>query len=187
MPEFNIQTYPHDDDAVRYQFWNLKENYGWEYLEKLVASEPTRFRGPAMPYVAIYNGWYTASFTTFWAFEPFPNSKVRFMLPEEDFFMTWFQTAAIPTQAKNKAAAKLYLNWMLSEEFHANWLPFPVRVGIEAPGGYKSVLHHNTAPGDFHRLMLKRGQVERFRMQMLQLIGPVLGPTPVELEYCVKP
>ncbi|MEM6601993.1 MAG: extracellular solute-binding protein [Verrucomicrobiota bacterium] len=182
-----ILTYPHDDDAVLYQFWNLKEKYGWEYLEKLISTKPTWVRGTAMPYVAINNGWYGASFTTFWAFEPFPNSKTKFLLPKEDYFLTWFQTAAIPKHAKNKAAAKLYLNWMLSEEFQGSWLQFPVRMDIEAPGGYKSVLHHNTSPGDFHRWMLKRDIVERFRMQMLQLIGPIQGPTPVEIDYTVKP
>ena len=78
-----------------------------------------------MPYVAINNGWYAASFTTFWAFEPFPDSNTRFMFPQQDYFLTWYQTAGIPTQAKNKAAAKLYLNWMLSEEFQGKWLQFP--------------------------------------------------------------
>ena len=182
-----ILTYPHDDDAVLYQFWNLKEAYGWNYLEKLVATEPTWVRGTAWPFVAINKGWYAASFTTFWAFEPFPNANTKFMFPEKDYFLTWYQTAGIPTQAKNKAAAKLYLNWMLSEEFQGKWLQFPVRMDIEAPGGTKSVLNHNTSPGDFHRWMLKRNLVERFRMQMIQLIGPVTGPTPVEIDYTVKP
>ncbi len=182
-----ILTYPHDDDAVLYQFWNLKEAYGWEYLEKLVATEPTWVRGTAWPYVAINNSWYGASFTTFWAFEPFPNSKNQFLLPEKDYFLTWFQTAAIPTQAKHKAAAKLYLNWMLSEEFQSTWLQFPVRRDIEASGGQKTVLHHNTSPGDFHRWMLKRDTVERFRMQLLQLIGPAEGPTPIDIDYSIKP
>ncbi|MEM7377314.1 MAG: ABC transporter substrate-binding protein, partial [Pseudomonadota bacterium] len=122
-----ILTYPHDDDAVLYQFWNLKERYGWDYLEQLVATEPTWVRGTAMPYVAINNGWYAASFTTFWPFEPIPGSPTRFAFPRDDFFLTWFQTAAIPSQARNKAAAKLYLNWMLSDEFQTTWLQFPVR------------------------------------------------------------
>ncbi|MBB6429915.1 ABC-type Fe3+ transport system substrate-binding protein [Algisphaera agarilytica] len=182
-----ILTYPHDDDAVLYQFWMLKEQYGWEYLEKLVANEPKWVRGTAWPYVAINNGWYAASFTTFWAFEPFPNQKTEFLLPEKDFFLTWFQTGAIPTQAKNKDAAKLYLNWMLSEEFQGTWLQFPVRYDIEAPGGYQSVLHHNTSPGDFRRWMIKRDLVERFRLQMRQLIGEPQGPTPVDIDYTVKP
>ncbi|MEM8793849.1 MAG: ABC transporter substrate-binding protein, partial [Pseudomonadota bacterium] len=112
-----ILTYPHDDDAVLYQFWSLKEAYGWEYLEKLVATEPTWVRGTAWPYVAINNGWYAASFTTFWVFEPFPGMNTQFQFPEEDYFLTWYQTGGIPKQAKNKAAAKLYINWMLSSEF----------------------------------------------------------------------
>ena len=155
-----ILTYPHDDDAVLYKFWNLKEKYGWEYLEKLVATKPTWVRGTAWPYVAINKGWYGASFTTFWAFEPFPGQKTRFEFPKDDYFLTWFQTAAIPKQAKNKAAAKLYLNWMLSDEFQSKWLQFPVRKDIEAPGGYKSVLDHNTSPGDFHRCQLIQNMLE---------------------------
>ncbi|MEM9605728.1 MAG: ABC transporter substrate-binding protein, partial [Pseudomonadota bacterium] len=180
-------TYPHDDDAVLYQFWHLKERYGWDYLEQLVATEPTWVRGTAMPYVAINNGWYAASFTTFWPFEPIPGSPTRFAFPRDDFFLTWFQTAAIPSQARNKAAAKLYLNWMLSDEFQTTWLQFPVRRDIEAPGGALSVLHHNTSPGDFHRWMLRRDRVERFRAQMRELIGPATGPTPVEIDYSVRP
>lgn len=182
-----ILTYPHDDDAVLYQFWNLKEKYGWNYLEKLVATKPKWVRGTAWPYVAINKGWYGASFTTFWAFAQPPGSKTRFMIPKEDYFLTWFQTAGIPKQAKHKAAAKLYLNWMLSKEFQSKWLQFPVRMDVEAPGGYKSVLHHNTSPGDFHRWLLDRARVERFRNQMLQLIGPVEGPTPIDIDYSVKP
>ncbi|MEM8489390.1 MAG: ABC transporter substrate-binding protein [Pseudomonadota bacterium] len=182
-----ILTYPHDDDAVLYQFWNLKEKYGWDYLEKLVANDPVWVRGTAMPYVAINNGWYAASFTTFWAFESSSDSKTRFLLPEEDYFLTWFQTAAIPTQAKNKASAKLYLNWMLSEEMQGTWLQFPVRYDIEAPAGYRTVLQQNTSPGDFRRFMMKRDMLERFRLQMRQLIGEASGPTPVDIDYGRKP
>lgn len=182
-----ILTYPHDDDAVLYQFWNLKEAYGWDYLEKLVDQDPVWTRGTAMPYHAVNNGWYAASFTTFWAFENFPGLNTKFVLPEKDYFLTWFQSAGIPKQAKNKAAAKLYLNWMVSKEFQEKWLQFPVRIDVSAPGDYGSVLQHNTSPGDFHRWMLKRDLVERFRGQMRQLIGPATGPEAVDLDYTQKP
>ena len=115
-----ILTYSHGDDAVLYQFWNPKQKYGWEYLEKLVATEPVSVRGTSMPYVAVRNGWYGASFTTSWSLVPFPNSSARFMLPEEDYFLTWFQTAAIPKKAKNKAAAKLYMSWICQKSFKAS-------------------------------------------------------------------
>ncbi|MEM7135125.1 MAG: ABC transporter substrate-binding protein [Myxococcota bacterium] len=182
-----ILTYPHSDDAVLYQFWNLKEMYGWQYLEELVATNPTWVRGTAMPYVAIENGWYAASFTTFWAFEPLPNSPTRFVFPKEDYFLTWFQGAGIPTQAKHKTTAKLYLNWMLSDEFQRTWLQFPVRFDVEASGGRKSVLHHHTSPGDFHRFNLNRTSVERFRSQIEQLVGPVKGPDPFVMDYSIRP
>ncbi|MDC1162366.1 ABC transporter substrate-binding protein [Tenacibaculum sp.] len=182
-----ILVYPHTDDAVLYQFWNLKEKYGWEYLEKLVATNPVWVRGTSMPYVAINNGWYGASFTTSWAFVPWEGSDTRLVLPKEDYFLTWFQVAAIPTDAKHKAAAKLYLNWMLSKEFQSKWLQFPVRMDVESPNGYKSVQHYNTSPADFHRFMLKRDLVERFRLQIEQLIGPAKGPAPLEMDYTKKP
>lgn len=182
-----ILTYPHSDDAVLYQFWHLQQQYGWEYLQRLVETKPTWVRGTAMPYVAISNGWYAASFTTFWAFEPIPDSATRFALPRQDFFLTWFQGAGIPSQAKHKAAAKLYLNWMLSDEFQASWLQFPSRYDIQASASYKSVLHHPTSPGDFHRFNVRRSMVERFRSQIEQLIGPIEGPDPSKMDYGVRP
>jgi iron(III) transport system substrate-binding protein len=63
--------------------------------------------------------------------------------------LTWFQVAAVPIHAEHNAAAKLYLNWTLSAEFQGKWLQLPVRMDIEAPGGYKSVHRHNTSPADF--------------------------------------
>lgn len=182
-----ILTYPHSDDAVLYQFWNLKQEYGWEYLERLVATKPTWVRGTAMPYVAVENGWYAASFTTFWSFEPMPGSPNRFAFPRDDYFLTWFQGAGIPQQAKNKDAARLYLNWMLSDEFQASWLQFPSRWDVSASGGKTSVLHHHTSPGDFHRFMMQRPMVERFRSQIEQLVGPVKGPDPVDMDYGTRP
>lgn len=182
-----ILTYPHTDDAVLYQFWNLRQKYGWGYLEELVATRPTWVRGTAMPYVAIEKGWYAASFTTFWPFAVLPDSPVRFSLPREDYFLTWFQTAAIPRQAKHKAAARLYLNWMLSDEFQKAWFQFPVRRDVRASAEMGSVLEHNTSPGDFHRYMLQRDRVERFRLQLLQLIGEPQGAAPLEMDYCVRP
>lgn len=84
----------------------------------------------------------------FWAFEPFPNTNTKFSFPKKDYFLTWYQIGGIPTQSKNKAAVKLYLNWMPSEEFQGTWLQFSVRMDVEAPGGTKSVLHHSISPGD---------------------------------------
>jgi iron(III) transport system substrate-binding protein len=182
-----ILTYPHDDDAVLYQFWHLQKKYGWEYIEKLIANEPLWLRGTAMPYVAVDKGWYPVSFTTSWGFVPYPNSDTRFLLPKNDFFLTWIQSAAIPKGAKHPTAAKLYLSFVLSKEFQSVWYQWPVRTDVPAPGGYKSIQHHNTSPVDFHNFMRDRALVERFKMQIEELIGPAKGINPMVMDYSKKP
>lgn len=183
-----ILTYPHDDDAVLYQFDRLIAQYGWEYVYNLMEQEPVWVRGTAMPYVAILSGKYPVSFTTFWPFVDrwgLPDSK--FVVPEKDSFLTWVQTAGILKKAKHPKAAKLYMSWILSKEFQEDWLQFPVRVDIEATGGMKTVFHHNTDPEDFRKFMRDRARVERLRAQFEQLLGPVKGVSPLAMDYSKIP
>jgi len=183
-----ILTYPHDDDAVLYQFERLIAQYGWDYIHQLIAQEPVWVRGTAMPYVAVLSGKYPVSFTTFWPFEDrwgLPDTK--FVVPEKDSFLTWVQTAAILKKAKNPKAAKLYMSWMLSKEFQQDWLQFPVRVDVEASGGMKTMFHHNTNPDGFRDFMRDRAKVERLRAQFEQLLGPVVGISPLEMDYSKVP
>ena len=140
-----------------------------------------------MPYVAVDKGWYPVSFTTSWGFVPYPNSDTRFLLPKNDFFLTWIQSAAIPKGAKHPTAAKLYLSFVLSKEFQSVWYQWPVRTDVPAPGGYKSIQHHNTSPVDFHNFMRDRALVERFKMQIEELIGPAKGINPMVMDYSKKP
>ncbi len=175
-----ILTYPHDDDAVLYQFYNIIKKYGWEYLDKLLEQEPTWVRGTAKPYVGVLMGDYAATFTAADALVPFPGSTTHFLLPKNDFFLSWAQTAAVFKDAKHPAAAKLYLNWLLSKQFQENWIMWPIREDVEAAGGYGAIFDHNTDPVNFRDFMQDRAKVERFRAQIEQVIGPVLGPPPLE-------
>ncbi|WP_448549423.1 ABC transporter substrate-binding protein [Thalassotalea fusca] len=179
-----VLTYPHDDDAVLYQFERLIAQYGWDYIHKLIEQDPVWVRGTAMPYVAVAAAKYPVSFTTFWPFVDrwgMPDVKVAF--PENDSFLTWVQNAAILKGAENPAAAKLYMSWILSKEFQEDWLQFPVRVDVEADGGKKTLFHHNTDPEDFRKFMRDRARVERLRAQFEQLIGPAAGPSPLDMDY----
>ncbi len=183
-----ILTYPHDDDAVLYQFDKLITQYGWEYIHKLIEQDPVWVRGTAMPYVAVLSGKYPASFTTFWPFKDrwgLPDTK--FVTPKKDSFLTWVQTAAILKKAENTKTAKLYMSWILSKEFQEDWLQFPVRNDVEADAGMKTMFHHNTAPEDFRNFMRDRARVERLKAQFEQLIGPVKGISPLDMDYSKVP
>lgn len=175
-----ILTNPTDDDAVLYQFKLLVKKYGWEYLDKLMAQEPKFVRGTAIPWVAIADGSYTATFTTAGPLTTWPGMNTTFLLPKEDEFVSWAQTAAIFKDAKNPAAAKLYLNWLLSENFQKNWFQWPIRKDVQAQGGFGSIFEHNTNPAGFAAFMKDRAGVERFRLQLLQVIGEPTGSVPLK-------
>ncbi len=87
----------------------------------------------------------------------------------------------------SQAAAKLYLSFVLSKEFQSIWYQWPVRTDVPSPGGYKSIQHHNTSPVDFHHFMRDRALVERFKMQIEELIGPAKGINPMMMGYSKKP
>jgi len=183
-----ILTYPHDDDAVTYQFKLLKDQFGWEYIKKLIAQDPVWVRGTSMPYVAITNGWYGASFTTSWAFVQWPGINAEFNVPKKDQYLTWVQTVAIPKDAPNQKAAKLYVNWITSKDFQSKWLQYPIRKDVKSPGGYgRLVDQKNTDPVAFEKWMDNRAEIERFRAQLEVLIGPAVGVSPLELDYDTKP
>ena len=44
-----VLTYPHDDDAVLFQFDRLVSVYGWEYMDKLRAQDVEWIRGTVQP------------------------------------------------------------------------------------------------------------------------------------------
>ncbi|MFF6793673.1 ABC transporter substrate-binding protein [Streptomyces filamentosus] len=58
-PEFEdriVLTYPHDDDAVLYQFEQIIARHGHGWLEKLLAQNPLWVRGTATPLEVIASG-----------------------------------------------------------------------------------------------------------------------------------
>lgn len=175
-----ILTNPTDDDAVLYQFHLLVKKYGWEYLDKLMTQEPKFVRGTAIPWVAVADGSYTATFTTAGPLTTWPGMNTAFLLPEKDSFLSWAQTAAIFKDAKHPAAAKLYLNWVLSEDFQKNWFQWPIRKDVQAQDGFGSIFDHNTDPSGFAEFMKDRAGLERFRMQLVQIIGEAKGSAPLK-------
>ena len=176
-----ILTYPHDDDAVLFQFHKLIEKYGWNYIDALLTQHPRWVRGTALPFHAVASGDYQTTFTAAHPIVAFPGMTTQLVLPESDHFLSWVQTGAILADAENKAAAKLWASWLLSEGFQSNWILWSVRSDIPGPGNFGTIFDHpNTDPLEFRSFMMDRAAVERFRLQLEEYIGPVEGITPLE-------
>ncbi|WP_248006634.1 ABC transporter substrate-binding protein [Serratia sp. PL7] len=171
-----ILDYPNDDDATQFLFMKVIEIYGWEWLEKFLKQNPIFVRGGQEPVDQVYSGQKSVAFGVFGDLEVNNTDKARFIIPKTDPFMAWAQRACMFKQTKHPAAARLYLNWWLSEEQQKHWYQWPVRTDIKPKGGYKPIWEYpNAYLDEFVDTMMDRGLMERFRAQLTQYIGEAQG------------
>lgn len=174
-----VFTYPHDDDAVLFQFEQIIRTHGWPWLEGLLRQNPQWVRGTQAPLEIVASGKKAATFTSFYYLKPEAGSSVRFLLPRNDFFQSWYQLGAILKAAPHPAAARLYVSFLLSEEFQQQVPQWPARLDIAPTAGWRHPLEYaNTSPVGFSGFMGDRGRVERLKGIFEQWIGPVVGDTP---------
>ncbi|MFA6058397.1 MAG: ABC transporter substrate-binding protein [Taibaiella sp.] len=189
-PQFKnkmMLTYPHDDDAVLFLYKKVVDKYGWAFVDSLIAQNPEWIRGTAAPRAQIQKGNKLVTMGVSAAFEKERDGGSPIVLPAEDPFLTWPQTAAIFKNAKHKAAAKLYIAWILSKKMQNVWTQWSVRKDMPTKGDYKNYREYpNTSPVEFINFMLDRNGVEQFKNQMKTKIGPVQGSSPLTDPYILS-
>jgi ABC-type Fe3+ transport system substrate-binding protein len=174
-----VLTYPHDDDAVLFQFDRIVAAYGWDYIDRLMAQDVQWIRGTVPARLVVADGRKAATFTASGPFVPAPGSPIRFQLPRRDVFHSWGQTAAIFREAPHKAAARLFISWLSSRDaVVARTTQWSVRRDVTPPGGYGPVASYNTDPQSFRRFMQDRARIERLKTQFEEIIGPAAGANP---------
>ncbi|PJG85491.1 ABC transporter substrate-binding protein [Conservatibacter flavescens] len=172
-----ISTYPNDDDAVLFQYKQMIDENGWQWLEKLMQNEPHFVRGTQAPADDVESGKYATTFSTDGMLKPSAEAQSQFMLPEQGGFVAWAQRAAILKEAKHPAAAKLYLSWLLDKDTQQNvWYMWSVREDVPAPQGYKPIWQYpNANLKQFEAFMADREAVEAFRAKIALFVGDVQG------------
>lgn len=173
-----VLTYPHDDDAVLYQFEQIIAKHGVGWLLRLMEQDVQWVRGSATPLQYLAEKKADATFTSFYYLNPPETDTFRMILPQQDFFQAWYQTGAILAAAPHPAAAKLYMSYRLSQAAQQNSAQWPARQDVDVPNWKPISDYPNTNPRGFREFMLDRGRVERFRGVMEDIIGPVTGDNP---------
>ncbi|MDH6436849.1 ABC-type Fe3+ transport system substrate-binding protein [Streptomyces sp. SAI-144] len=173
-----ILTYPNDDDAVLFGYKQIVDEYGWDYLAKLVEQNPKLIRGVPGSAAGVASGDYLASIAV--GGDARPNGTQVFS--DSERFNTWTQRGAIFKNAPHKAGAKLFLGWLNSkstqEHAIATWT-WSVRKDVAPPVGLKPLASYkNTNPKAFAKFMADRDAVERFRSQVELYFGQVKGADP---------
>ncbi|WP_308122024.1 extracellular solute-binding protein [Streptomyces sp. TRM70350] len=178
-PEFKnklVFTYPNDDDAVLYYFKQLTDKYGFDYLKKLLAQNPTFVRGTQDSADLVGSGDYVASFGTSGGVP----GAAETTLPKKSPWVAWPQTGAILKDAPHKAAAKLYLSWLLSKDAQQNSIDtWSARTDVAAPAGRKGIFgYENMNPLGLGEFMSNRTALDRYKARINLYVGDVKGVNP---------
>ncbi|CAG9988323.1 unnamed protein product [Clonostachys byssicola] len=182
-PEFKnklVITYPNDDDAVLFAFYLVMNQYGEEWLDKLIDQNPRWVRGTATPGTLISqdNSTSAAYFAAGGSFAP--SGDLNFSVPVEGKYVSWPQTGAILKNAPHPEGAKLLHNFILSEDFQKSSGGWSVRRDVATPEGYPDLWTNNaTNPAEFARFMADRALVERLRFYFEARIGSAQGLDPI--------
>ncbi|EMF01510.1 ABC transporter substrate-binding protein [Streptomyces mobaraensis NBRC 13819 = DSM 40847] len=181
-PEFKnklVFTYPNDDDAVLYYFKQLTDKYGTGYLKKLMAQNPKFVRGTADASAAVGKDGYVANFGSSGS----SGGLSKTSIPEKSPWVAWPQTGAILKDAPHKAAAKLYLSWVLSKGYQEKSYGWSARTDVPAPAGRKGIFDYaNMNPLGLGEFMGDRTALDRFKAKINLFVGDVKGADPADPE-----
>ncbi len=176
-------VYPQDDDAVLFQFDRIVRAHGWDYMDQLMTQDVEWRRGTIPTRIYVAEGHKAATFNVSGPLVPPSGATGKFLLPLKDSFLSWPQTGAIFKKAKHKAAARLYLSWLLDKQrIESSPFQWSVRRDVAPPPGWQPLSHYDTDPNAFGRFMKDRARLERLRFQFEHLIGPVVGPNPAGVQ-----
>jgi ABC-type Fe3+ transport system substrate-binding protein len=172
-------VYPHDDDAVLLHYAYVEEDHGWGYMKQLLGQNVAWRRGTELAAVDVDAGRAAATFGVTGPLQPPADARSRFLLPRHDRFVSWPQTGAIFAQARHKAAARLYMSWLLDKQTVIdNAFQWPPRTDVPVPAGYDHLDAYRTSHDDFRNFISDRRLVASLKQRFERLIGPVRGPNP---------
>ncbi|KAL7919900.1 hypothetical protein ACQKWADRAFT_322607 [Trichoderma austrokoningii] len=182
-PEFKDQlviTYPNDDDAVLFAFYQIMNQLGTKWFDALLKQNPRWVRGTGTPLTIVSGANYSQS-VTFTADEGLTSGKnLKISFPTDAEFVSWAQTTAILKDAPHPESAKLLHNFLLSSEFQET-TALSVRQDVNSSASpYHNIWNTpHTNPMDFARFMSDRPTVERVRFFFENRLGTAQGLSPL--------
>ncbi|KAM5359170.1 hypothetical protein ACJZ2D_014668 [Fusarium nematophilum] len=183
-PEYKnkiVATHPSDDDAVAYIFDLIMNQYGSEWFDGFLANNPRWVRGTGSPLAVLRQPNSTQGITFTAGIGLRPSGALNVSFPEEGSFVSWARSVAIFDQAPHPESAKLFANFLLSDEFQQASAQWSARRDIVPPADYPAILDvEATNSVEYVRFMSDRTRVENLRMLFEEWIGTPQGPSPLE-------
>ncbi|GLD98207.1 hypothetical protein PINS_up006904 [Pythium insidiosum] len=180
-------AYPHDDDATLYVYDQWIKAYGWDWVRRMAEQKIEFRRGSDSPAEAVTERRKAIGVA---GAAPFNASTVRVRIGrnETSDYLAWGQRIAILKKAPHPAAAKLFLNWILSREVQTTVMEgFSSRKDVaseyeQATGEAQPWNVPRAGSLAFQKFMEDRAGLEELRAKLAIYFGEVRGePTPGQL------
>ncbi|KAG7375406.1 hypothetical protein PHYPSEUDO_001466 [Phytophthora pseudosyringae] len=164
-------SYPNDDDAVLFLYTRYVKAYGWDWVAKM-AQQDIRFnRGTNVAGSLVKSGEKAIGVGTSGS-----SSPIKFVGGNGTEYLSWGQRVGILSKAKHPAAAKLFMNWIVTEEAQTSVVYSSVRTDINSDNPW-DIPEANMA--EFPKFMEDRATAEEWRQTFTLYIGEVQGkPSP---------
>ncbi|KAF4323948.1 hypothetical protein BBO99_00002357 [Phytophthora kernoviae] len=164
-------SYPHDDDAVLYLYIRYVEKYGWDWVAKMANQSIAFHRGSNVAAELVAAGEKVIAMGSDSGSDP-----VKTLGGNDTEYLSWGQRAGILAKAKHPAAAKLFMNWAVSEEAQTTIVSSSVRTDISTDNPWNTP-EANMA--GFTLFMEDREKVEMWKQTFALYFGEVQGePSP---------
>src|SRR5207342_3305326 len=142
----NVTPYPADDDATLWLFTKVVKKYGWDWMDKYMATKPNFIQGHLPVARSVASGENIATFDASSSVWPFKREgKLEIVWSPVDETPVFTLTGGIFKDAPHPNAAKLYLTWFLAREQQSRLGSFSSRVDVPPPEGFQPLASYKIA------------------------------------------
>ena len=141
-------------------------------------------RGSATPFILLSQGADNASSKRVISFSTTHldgfNPAIKSKVPSREEYLSWFQTMAIFRSTKCLESSKLFVSWILSDEWQvplSKTTTTPIN-HLNGASGNEIYPNNNTQTQGFRNFENDRAVVEWWKTQFETTLGPAVGPDP---------
>jgi len=179
-PQFHgkaVTPYPADDDVTMWVFYHIVQKYGWEWMDKFMATKPNFIQGHLGQQRSIGTGQNLVTFDSIYNITTILKKQklpVESHFAEQDETPIWPLAGAIFKNAPHPTAAKLFLSWLLEPEQQIATETWSGRRDVPPPEGYKPILSYKVA-NDYRAFLTDQKSVEELRKKFEGYSGPIVN------------
>jgi ABC-type Fe3+ transport system substrate-binding protein len=170
-----VAAYPADDDVTLYTFYSVIKKYGWNYMGRYMAKQPTFIQGHLGVLRSIARGDNLVTFDSVISIAltlKTQGEPQAIAISDVDPLPIWPFVAGIFKPAPHPNAAKLFLTWYLGVDQQRRIGTWSPRADVPPPSGLRPVLAYKV-DNSYREFITNGPLLAKLRKRFEQYTGPV--------------